>query len=112
MLPRKRNLEMIQGDTMAFGLKLHVDQELDSVYFSCALNNSGDYLFQKSLGNGIELVESTADEKVYAIRIAPEDTKNAECTSYQYDFQISINGDVFTLMKGSLTIDGEVTIQE
>ena len=112
MLPRKRNLEMVQGDTMAFGIKLHVDQEADSIYFSCALNNSGDYLFQKSLGNGIELIESTENEKIYGIRVAPEDTKNADPKSYQYDLQIAMNGDVFTLMTGALTIYGEVTIQE
>ena len=101
-----RNIRMVQGDTLAFGLEfVDLDQDLSSAYFTCRTNYGGEQLFQKSLGNGIEKVETNK----YRVRVAPEDTANIAAGRYVYDLQIGANGDVFTIIRGILDIEPDVT---
>lgn len=112
-----QNISMVRGDTLAFGIELYEEgngeelelfaQDLDSAYFTCKQNYT-DALnaFQKSLGNGI----TKLDDGQYVVRIAPEDTANMEAGKYFYDFQISVNDDVFTILKGVLELEHDVTI--
>lgn len=101
------NLAMIRGDTFAFGVEIEgLNQQLESAYFSCKLSaKDQEYIFQKTLGNGISMVEMGK----YRVRVAPEDTVNLACKSYRYDLQIGVNGDVFTVLKGELTISDDIT---
>ena len=101
------NINMIRGDTVAFGMEIDdLDQDLDFAYFTCKENYTDEAnLFQKSLGDGIEKIETGK----YSIRIAPEDTKDAEAGMYFYDLTIGVNGDVFTVKKGVWTIEWDVT---
>lgn len=101
-LDADQNIKMTRGDTFAFALELEgLGQDLDSAFFTCRESYDGDVVFQKSLSNGISKVE----DGVYRVRIAPEDTKNIECKHYYYDFEINVNSDSFTLLKGDLMID-------
>lgn len=97
-----QNLTMVRGDTLAFGLEYDgTEQDLDSAYFT--VKNSADAVdpvAQLSIGFGIT---KTGTGK-YVVRLAPENTRDIEPGVYYYDFAVGINGDVFTLMIGALTI--------
>lgn len=107
------NVKMVRGDTLAFALKVEFDedvQELDTAFFSCKKNyDDYVYIFQKSLNDGIEIVDSDEKSVTYRIRVAPIDTKTLEPGNYFYDFQIGINQDVFTIRKGVLKIEKDMT---
>lgn len=106
-------ITMTRGDTLSFGLEFYDEDgnaftdDLESAFFTCKKNyTDGENLFQKSLGNGITKVS----DGQYAVRVAPEDTVGIESGKYFYDLQIGVNSDVFTLLKGVLEIERDVTI--
>lgn len=102
------NITMIKGDTLAFGIEIDgLDgQDLDSAFFTCKeIPTSSDYIFKKSLGEGI----TNNGDGTYSVRVAPEDTADVTAGDYYYDLQIGVNGDVYTLMLGLLTILQDVT---
>ena len=109
----KTNLEMVRGDTLSFAFEVEYDealQKLDSAYFTCKENYDDDTpIFQKSLGHGITLAKQEDGKLYYVVRVAPEDTVNVEPGHYYYDLQIGINGDVFSILIGSLKIHNDVT---
>ena len=100
-------INMVRGDTLAFGLDFeNLDQNLESAFFSVKVNATDDYyIFQKSLENGIYKV---ADNE-YIVRIAPEDTAELDAGNYNFDLQISANGEVFTIMLGIIVLEQDVT---
>ena len=101
------NISMIRGDTMSFGLEIEgLEKDLETAYFTARQSPLAEHIvFQKSLGFGI-----TKDEfGKYVVRVAPEDTRNVEAGNYYYDFQIGVNGDIFTLLIGTLTIEQDAT---
>ena len=100
-------INMVRGDTLSFGLDFeNLDQDLTSAFFSVKVNaTDDDYVFQKSLNDGIEKV----NENEYIVRVAPEDTRNVSAGQYFYDLQIGINADIFTIMKGVLEIEQDVS---
>lgn len=101
------NLKMVRGDTLAFGVEIEgLEQDLDTAYFSCKTNyDDNSYVFQKTLSNGITKVETGK----YRVRVAPADTASLEAGQYYYDFQIGVNGDVYTILRGVLKIEYDVT---
>lgn len=108
----RHNLEMIKGDTLAFGIEIEFDespQQLSNAYFSCKNIPDGEILFQKSLNDGIEHVKQIGNKLYYRVRIAPQDTKKLEIGRYHYDVEIRINSDVFTILNGILKIEKEIT---
>lgn len=102
-----KNLNMVRGDTLAFGVEIeNLNQDLDTCYFSCKKDaDDNDYIFQKSLEDGIEKVETG----VYRIRVAPSDTRLVEVGNYYYDLQIGVNDDIYTVLRGVLKIEREIT---
>lgn len=105
----KNNLEMVRGDTLSFGIEIIDDAghlvEADTIYFSCKKTpEDTEYLFQKSLGDGI-----TSSSNKYVVRVAPEDTENADLGLYNYDLEIGKNGDIFTILVGTLKIISDIT---
>ena len=102
-----KDIIITKGDTLSFALEFEgLDQELTNVYFSCKEETSSKvYIFQKSLQNGVTKINNST----YRVRVAPDDTKNIENGSYFYDLQISINGDVFTILKGKFIVEYEIT---
>lgn len=110
------NLRMVRGDTFAFGIEITgLNQDLDSAYFTCKENYDDETpIFQKSLSDGIEKDEetSTEDTYYYKVRVAPEDTYNVEAKNYYYDLEIGANSDIYTILKGILRIENDVTREE
>lgn len=101
------NLTLTRGDTHAFGVEIEgLDNDLTSAYFTCKKNHDDDaYIFQKSLGDGISKVSDTR----YRVRIAPVDTAYLEAGNYYYDLVIHVNGDTYTLLKGVLKLEYDIT---
>lgn len=100
------NLCMVRGDTFAFSFEVDGINSLTSAYFSCKSNvDDTEYIFQKSLSNGISNVEGNK----YRVRVAPEDTTNIEVGSYNYDLEIGANGDIYTILKGVLKVEHDIT---
>lgn len=109
MFKNDLNLEMTKGDTFSFGVEItDLGQLLDSAYFTVKSNYDDEPLFQKTLGNGIELDHIEGENYYYKVRIAPNDTKDLEPKKYYYDFEINVNEDTFTILKGILDIDFDV----
>ena len=103
---KKLNLCMVRGDTLAFAFEVEGITNLDTAYFSCKANaDDEEYVFQKSLNDGISLVEAGK----YRVRVAPEDTQNIEIGSYFYDLEIGKNSDIYTILKGVLKVEQDVT---
>ena len=101
-----RYVTMTRGDTMSFGIEIEgLNQDLETAFFTCRKDLTESPVFQKSIGNGI----SKVGNQQYAVRIAPEDTANLQPGRYYYDLQLSVNSDVFTILKGVLEIDNDVT---
>lgn len=104
----EQNLTMIKGDTLSFNIVIDgLDgQNLESAFFTCkAVPTSDDVVFQKSLGDGISKI---ADGK-YVVLVSPDDTDNVTAGAYYYDCQIGLNGYVYTILIGLLTILQDVT---
>ena len=100
-------IEMVKGDTLSFGLEFDgLNQELSSMTMTCrkiALDEN--IAFQKTIGDGISMPE----ENHYVVRVAPEDTENLDAGNYQFDLEIRVNGDVFTIMIGIIVLEQDVT---
>ena len=105
-------ITMTRGDTLSFGIELLDENDeafttnLASAFFTCKHNHTdATNIFRKSLGNGI----TRTGTGQYVVRVAPNDTKDVEAGKYFYDLQIGINSDVFTILKGVLEIEQDVT---
>lgn len=105
-------IKMTRGDTLSFGIEitdeygLPFKQDLDRATFSCKSNRTDSrFLFKKTLADGI----SKVGEGQYAVRVAPRDTSGAKAGRYFYDLEIAVNGDVFTVMKGIIELEQDVT---
>jgi len=102
----KYDIDLIRGDTLAFGFAVEGIAEVDAAYFSVKNTvTDTEYVLQKTLNNGIEKVE---DGK-YSVRVAPSDTHNLELGNYYYDLQIDKNGDVFTILNGQIRLAADIT---
>ena len=100
------NLTVNRGDSLIFTVEIESssDIDFDDIKFSCK-NNIGDaeYVFQKSLNDGIE-----KEENGYRIRISPEDTE-LELGNYFYDIQVKTDDDVYTILKGDFKVTWDIT---
>lgn len=112
VLKNDLNLEMTRGDTLSFGMEIYaIGQALDTAYFTCKNNYDDETpLFQLSIGHGITLDSYDEDGNYfYKVRIDPVDTQDLLDKKYYYDIQIGVNQDIFTIAKGILTIEYDVT---
>lgn len=105
------NLFMVRGDTLKFSVEIEgLTDDLTGAYFSCKKNKDDtNYIFQKSLSDGIEKASETETSKTYQVTVAPEDTQNVDEGNYFYDLQIEVDGDVFTPLLAILKIEKDVT---
>ena len=106
------NLFMVRGDTFRFNLEIEgLEEDLTNAYFSCKKNKDDtEYLFQKSLGDGITKTEETETSKTYEVVVAPEDTEEVDEGNYFYDLQIQVGDDIFTPLLAILKIEKDVTV--
>lgn len=101
-------ITMVRGDTLSFGIEV-TGAVLDSAYFTVKESYTDETnVFQKTLGNGITLVE----ERKYAVRIAPADTEDIEVRKYVYDLQIGVGDDIYTVLRGVLDVLADVTRED
>lgn len=111
MKPIKRDIWNARGDTFAFSVKLPLDAEVESMFFSVkkhAMNSS--YILQKSLGNGIvDDTDENDETKWFTVTVAPEDTNDLELGDYYYDLQVKIDGDVLTPIEGLFKVTTDIT---
>lgn len=103
------NITMTRGDTIAFNAEVLDDKGnvvlVDSADFTCKKRvvEEGN-IFHKTLGAGIQ-----QSDGLLTVRIAPEDTQEVDAGRYFYDFCLGIENDKYTVMKGVLTIEQDVT---
>lgn len=107
------NLYMVRGDTFQFSIEIEgLTEDLTSAYFSCKKQKDDtEYIFHKSLNDGIEKIETTEDSRTYQITVAPEDTEGIEEGNYNYDLQIGVGDDIFTPLIGIIKIKQDITVQ-
>ena len=109
----RKNFEVIKGDTLAFGVEIAFDDTppkvLDSARFSVKKNPDDGYLFSKSLSDEIQKYKQVDNKLYYRVRVEPADTENLEAGFYYYDFEIKVDGDVFTILKGLFIVEDDIT---
>ena len=103
------NITFVKGDTLAFNVEVKDQNDdvilVDSAFFTCKKNVNGEEkTFQKSLGFGI-----TQADGLLTVRVAPEDTREIDAGQYFYDMVIGVGSDIYTLLKGTLSIEQAVT---
>ncbi len=109
----KYDMTMVRGDTLVFFFKINElsSNRVDSLTFTCkASDTSEEKIFQKTIGDGITLVDS--EENLWKVRVAPEDTAGVSGQSkyaYVYDIQLGVGEDIYTPIKGKMTIIQDVT---
>ena len=104
-----QNLVMVRGDTLSFNIRcinnMDEDIDFDKVFFTCKKNpNDEEIIFRKSLDDGI-----TFEGGLYIIRAAPEDTQEVEIGKYYYDVRAEVGNDAYTLVRGTLTIEQNIS---
>ena len=108
MLPIIKDIDIMRGDTFATGVKVYVSEIPDNIFFACYGNIKDSYIFSKQLGDDVSIIESqTSLDKPYTsfrIRIAPEDTRDISPGKYLYEIKLSFDGDIRTIVQGTLTI--------
>ena len=105
-MTKEKNLFHVRGDTLAFNFKmLDYTEDLTGAAFSCkATYDAANYIFQKTLGDGI----SNEGDGLYFVRVASDDTSNADIGSYYYDLRIEAGDDIYTVMRGILTLVDDI----
>ena len=105
----QKNFKFVRGDSLTFAFVVNDSTGeplvVTEAYFSCKANTDDlEYVFQKDLSDGIELVNDR-----YNVRIAPEDTENLVAGIYYYDLEVVIDEDVYTLMIGKIDLLSDIT---
>lgn len=105
-----RYITMVKGDTLSFGIEIQ-DQygawmDIDGAVFVArkTYTNTTSNIFEKTLSDGI--VRESAGH--YTVRVAPEDTADAEAGRYFYQFRVTKNSDAYTIMRGIIELEPEV----
>ena len=97
----RKNIQMVRGDTLSFGIVFdELNQDLDAAYFTVRSRETDEQILQKSIGDGIE---KTATNK-YRVRVAPSDTANEAPGVYNYDCEITVGDDVYTILRGTIEL--------
>lgn len=105
---QNQNITFVKGDTLSFNVQIFDEDgepiTVDSAYMTCKkMPTKLDYIFQKSLEDGI-----SQSEGMMYVRVAPEDTKEVDAGEYFYDFQIGLGDDIYTIMIGTLSLEQDV----
>lgn len=102
----KKRIQMIRGDTLSFQVEF-VDPigSINSVYFTCRRSPNESIVFQKSINNGVSLIDGSS----FRVKISPNDTKDLPARTYVYDLQVGIGSDVYTVLIGDFDIEQDIT---
>lgn len=108
-----QNIDMVKGDTLVFNFQLQGLEGAtpDAITFSCAEHYDDAPLFTADLSDGITLEEYDEEKDIalYSVRIAPNKTESLNLYRYYYDLELTLDEDIFTLMRGRLALLYEVT---
>lgn len=110
----RQNLEVVYGDTLSFGVELTFEtgepKEPTSMYFSVSENYDSHPFLTVGFGNGITLAKKEGNKLYYRVRVDQNDTSSfSQYKRYKYDLQVNISGDIYTIMRGNLIVDPQVT---
>lgn len=115
----RKDISMIRGDSLVFDMQIKdvENATVESLFFSVReCYKSPDYVFQLSIGNGIEpytvqktVGNETVEETKYRVRVAPDTTEGLTAQSYVYDLQLGMGGDIYTILIGEFTLKADVT---
>lgn len=108
---QKMDISMVRGDTLTFGVEtIGLSETVDQMAMTCrTAPNASEYIFMKTLEDGIVPGETEDDRMIYTVRVAPEDTADISPGVYYYDIQMIVDEDEYTPVKGKLYIDWDVT---
>ncbi len=82
-----------------------ITQTPTAMYFTVKTDfNASDYVFQKSLED-----MTLGEDNYWHFTINPEDTQAIPIGNYVYDIEVTTEGNVFTISKGSLKLLAEAT---
>ena len=101
------NWTMTRGDTLSFGVELYADKEATETFTqdlstaTFTINRNNVAVVEKSIGDGV----TKKSVGVYVVMVAPEDTADLNSGEYEYKFTVTVNGDAFTLLRGTLTLE-------
>ena len=107
MVTEVKNISFTRGDSLGFYFKVeNLEDDLDEVSFSVKENpDETSYIFQRTLGNGITKMTGG----YYYIKANPTQTELLEAAEYYYDLEIKIGIDVYTILKGKLIANWDIT---
>ncbi len=102
----KINFNFVKGDTYLRGFTIEgFDILIEQVYFTVKEKSSDrNYMFQKTLGNGIEVDPENPNR--YVLTIEADDTNDFK-TNYNYVFDIQIVAETIkkTIIGGNLRLE-------
>lgn len=105
------NIDAIRGDTLNIQIEIEPDTVLDltsddvNITFSCKQSaTAAPYIFQKD-----KTAVTTLGDNIFMLRIAPEDTNDIIPGYYNYDIELQVGDDIYTLALGRLHIEADIT---
>lgn len=107
-----QNIEMVRGDTLAFNFQLvGLRGYTPTIILSCSDHYDNEPIFTVSTEDAINIVkyDVTSDTSTYSVRIDPLKTSGMELGTYYYDMELRLDNDVYTLMRGKLSLLYDVT---
>ena len=110
----RRDISMIRGDTMSFAFQVKglEGQRPTDIKFTCKETiEDVDPLFICILGESISEISYDPDKDLltYRVRVRPYQTAELELGRFFYDLELTVNGDIITLMTGRLSLEAEIT---
>ena len=112
---QRKDITMVKGDSMAFNFQIVglAGLAVNDITFTVKDKPSDEtpYFTQSLTGGGITLINFDADTDTYTFccRVRPDQTSDLFPARYYYDLELKAGNDVYTLLKGRLTLDYDVT---
>jgi hypothetical protein len=111
------NLKAFRGDSFRHEITVkNTDETVKDISATTAARYTlrewtfdGAQIFQKTLGSGIVLTDPTNGKLQVTLTTAEMATLNPQIL-YVYDCEITIGSEVQTVQKGTLTIEGDVSV--
>ena len=103
-----QSIEMVKGDSLNFDFQLQglEGQRPDTVKFAAAHHYEEMPYFTCDLTDGISEIDydSETDTLTYGVSVSPNKTSNMDVGRHYYDLQITVEGNVLTLMRGDFDL--------
>lgn len=111
--PKRENFAFVRGDTWSQNVTIRNNlDEITEIYFTVKETyNDKIAVIQKTLTTGgIVYLEDTEDGQKYNVLINATDTDKMKVdTEYVYDMQIVSGTTKITVLKGTITLEADVT---